>query len=65
MLAIIPFVVCLTGVFFHREVPPAKSTTAAEDSEEAKYFGICNAIAVVVVFYLLAYGFVPHVNVMS
>ncbi|KAJ1409833.1 Nodulin-like [Sesbania bispinosa] len=52
MLAIIPFVVCLTSLFFHYEVPPAKSTTAAEDSEEAKYFGICNVIAVVIVFYL-------------
>lgn len=60
MLALIPFAVCLTGVFFLREVPFAKVTTAAEDSEEAKYFAICNAVAVVLAVYLLAYGFVPN-----
>lgn len=60
MLAVIPFAVCLTGVFFLREVPPAKSTTAADDSEEAKYFGVFNAVAVVLAVYLLAYGFVPN-----
>lgn len=59
-LALIPFAVCLAGVFFLREVPFAKSTTAAEDSEEAKYFAICNAVAVVLAVYLLAYGFVPN-----
>lgn len=61
-LALIPFIVCLTGVFFLREVPIAKTTTAAEDSEESKYFGICNAVAVVLAVYLLAYGFVPNAN---
>lgn len=59
-LALIPFIVCLTGVFFLREVPVPKTTTAAEDSEEGKYFGICNAVAVVLAVYLLAYGFVPN-----
>lgn len=60
MLALIPFAVCLTGVFFLREVPVAKTTTAAEDSEEVRYFGVCNAVAVVLAVYLLAYGFVPN-----
>jgi hypothetical protein len=59
---LIPFIVCLTGVLFLREVPVAKTTTAAEDSEESKYFGICNAVAVVLAVYLLAYGFVPNAN---
>ncbi|KAL5055643.1 hypothetical protein RYX36_036325 [Vicia faba] len=61
-LAIVPFIVCLTGVFFLREIPVAKTTTAEEDSEESKYFGILNAVAVVLAVYLLAYGFVPNVN---
>ncbi|XP_027354746.1 protein NUCLEAR FUSION DEFECTIVE 4-like [Abrus precatorius] len=56
MLAIIPFAVCLTGVFFLREVPPS------EDTHETKYFGVFNAIAVVVALYLLAYGFIPSPN---
>lgn len=59
MLALIPFAVCIAGVFFLREVPPAKTVTAEDDSEEASYFGVCNAVAVVVAVYLLAYGFVP------
>ncbi|CAL5212653.1 unnamed protein product [Lathyrus oleraceus] len=61
-LALVPFIVCLTGVFFLREIPVAKTTTAEEDSEESKYFGILNAVAVVLAVYLLAYGFVPNVN---
>jgi hypothetical protein len=61
-LALVPFIVCLTGVFFLREVPVAKVTTVAEDNEEGKYFGICNAVAVVLAVYLLAYGFVPNAN---
>lgn len=61
-LAVVPFIVCLTGVFFLREIPVAKVTTAEEDNEESKYFGILNAVAVVLAVYLLAYGFVPNVN---
>ncbi|KAJ7967179.1 protein NUCLEAR FUSION DEFECTIVE 4-like [Quillaja saponaria] len=58
MLAIIPFVVCLAGVFFLREAPP--SATAAQDKEESKYFGIINTLAVVIALYLLAYDFIPN-----
>ncbi|KAK7264180.1 hypothetical protein RJT34_31785 [Clitoria ternatea] len=58
MLAVVPFAVCLTGVFFLREVPPTKS--ASDDAEETNYFGVFNAIAVVVALYLLAFGFVPN-----
>ncbi|KAJ1398986.1 Nodulin-like [Sesbania bispinosa] len=59
MLSVVPFAVCLTGVFFLREVPPADST-AAQDKEESRYFGLFNAVAVVVAVYLLVYGFVPN-----
>lgn len=60
MLALIPFAVCLTGMFFLHEVPFVNSTTTVEDSEEEKYFGICYVVAVVLAVYLLAYGFVPN-----
>ena len=56
MLAVVPFVVCLTAVFFLREIPPA--TTVAEEKEEAKYFTVLNAVAVVMAVYLLGYDFV-------
>ncbi|KAK2665558.1 hypothetical protein Ddye_004132 [Dipteronia dyeriana] len=56
MLAVVPFVVCLTAVFFLREIPPA--TTVAEEKEETKYFTVFNAVAVVVAVYLLCYDFV-------
>ncbi|MED6173041.1 hypothetical protein PIB30_055597 [Stylosanthes scabra] len=59
MLALIPLAVCVAGIFFLREVPPEKSTGAA-DTKEAKYFGVLNAVAVVVAVYLLVYGFIPN-----
>ncbi|XP_061342139.1 protein NUCLEAR FUSION DEFECTIVE 4-like [Gastrolobium bilobum] len=62
MLSIIPFVVCLAGIFFLREVPLSKSTSDAEEKEESKYFGVFNAVAVVVAVYLLAFGFMPNPN---
>jgi len=34
MLSVVPFAVCLTGVFFLREVPPAAAT--ADDGEQTK-----------------------------
>ena len=58
MLSIVPLAVCLTGIFFLREVP--QSSTAEEDKEESKYFAILNAVAVVVAVYLLAYDFIPN-----
>ncbi|GER35883.1 major facilitator superfamily protein [Striga asiatica] len=53
MLAVVPFVVCLSAVLFLREVPPA----AAEDSSgcEDRYFGVINVLAVVIALYLLAF----------
>ena len=59
MLSLIPFAVCLSGIFFLREVQPEKSSAAGE-SEEAKYFGVFNVVAVVVAVYLLAFGFLPN-----
>ncbi|KAL8228373.1 hypothetical protein R6Q57_015957 [Mikania cordata] len=53
MLTIVPFVVCLTAIVFLREVPP--SSTAAEDKSETRYFGIFNAVAVVIAVYLLIF----------
>lgn len=53
MLAVVPLVVCLTAVFFLREIPP--SASAAEEKEEAKYFSVFNVVAVIVAVYLLAY----------
>lgn len=53
MLAIVPFVVCLTAIFFLREIPP--SSTAAEESDETKYFGVVNVLAVIIALYLLAF----------
>ncbi|KAK3194280.1 hypothetical protein Dsin_025590 [Dipteronia sinensis] len=60
MLAVVPFAVCLTAVFFLREIPPANTT--AEEKEETKYFNVFNAVAVVVAVYLLAYDFVKTVG---
>ncbi|KAK9666808.1 hypothetical protein RND81_14G212900 [Saponaria officinalis] len=56
MLSLIPFAVCLTAMFFLREVPP--SSTPSEISDESKYFSWFNIVAVVVAVYLLGYDFV-------
>lgn len=53
ILMIVPFVVCLTAIFFLREIPP--SSTPGEEKEETKYFGIINVIAVVIALYCLAF----------
>lgn len=58
MLSVVPFAVCLAGVFFLREVPPA--STAADDEEESRYFGVLDAVAIVTAVYLLAFNFVPN-----
>ena len=57
MLSVIPFAVCLTGVFFLRETPPDVSA-GDDDGEEVKYFGFFNVVAVAVALFLLAYGFI-------
>lgn len=53
MLMFVPFIVCLSAIVFLREIPP--SSTAGEEKEESKYFGVINAIAVVIAVYLLAF----------
>ncbi|KAI4297747.1 hypothetical protein L6164_037618 [Bauhinia variegata] len=58
MLAIFPFAVCLTGMFFLRESPPV--STATQEKEEWKYFVIFKGVAVVKAVYLLAYRFAPN-----
>lgn len=60
MLAVVPFVVCLTAVFFLREIPPA--ATPAEEKEETSYFAVFNGVAVVVAVYLLGYDFVKEAS---
>ncbi|KAK0580914.1 hypothetical protein LWI29_007693 [Acer saccharum] len=56
MLAVVPFVICLTAVFFLREIPSA--TTVAEKWEETMYFTVFKAITIVVAVYLLGHDFV-------
>ncbi|CAJ1972985.1 unnamed protein product [Sphenostylis stenocarpa] len=56
MLALIPFVVCLSGIFFLREIP----TADGNDHEDSTYFGVFSAVAVLVAVYLLAFDFVPN-----
>ncbi|KFK30131.1 hypothetical protein AALP_AA7G221100 [Arabis alpina] len=56
LLAVVPFAVCLTAVFFLREIPP--STSVAEDNEESKYFAVFNVVAVVVAVYLQSYDII-------
>jgi len=62
MLSLVPLVVCLTGIFFLRELPPA--VAAAGSAEEVRYFGVFNVVAVVVALFLLVYGFVPSPGVL-
>lgn len=64
MLAIIPFVVCLTAILFLREIPP--SSTSKEDKQEVKFFGIFNVVAVIIALYLLAFDVSgPHGSMLS
>ncbi|KAL6963722.1 hypothetical protein U1Q18_034727 [Sarracenia purpurea var. burkii] len=52
MLTVVPFLVCLTAIFFLREIPPSSSSG---EENETRYFGIFNALAIVVAVYLLVY----------
>ncbi|MCL7039856.1 hypothetical protein MKW94_022270 [Papaver nudicaule] len=54
MLAVVPAIVCLTAVFFLREVQQTITSTAAQE-EESKYLNFFNVVAVIVALYLLAY----------
>ncbi|ESW03691.1 hypothetical protein PHAVU_011G034300 [Phaseolus vulgaris] len=62
MLSVVPFAVCLTGIFFLRELPP--TVAAAGDAEEVKYFGVFNIVAVLLAIFLLVYGFIPSPGVL-
>ncbi|KAL2477103.1 Major facilitator superfamily protein [Forsythia ovata] len=53
MLAVIPFVVCLTAIVFLREIPP--SSTSAEENDETRIFSVINVLAVIIALYLLAF----------
>lgn len=53
MLTIVPFVICLGAIFFLREIPPSSTTT--EESDETKFFGVINILAVIIALYLLAF----------
>lgn len=53
MLATIPLLVCLSAIFFLREIPP--SSTVDEENDETKYFAVINVLAVVIALYLLAF----------
>ncbi|MCL7040099.1 hypothetical protein MKW94_015124 [Papaver nudicaule] len=54
MLAVVPAIVCLTAIFFLREVPQTITSTAAQE-EESKYLNFFNVAAIIVALYLLAY----------
>ncbi|XP_022726741.1 protein NUCLEAR FUSION DEFECTIVE 4-like [Durio zibethinus] len=60
MLAVIPSAVCLTAVFFLREIP--QSTSVAAEKEETRYFAIFNVDAIIVAVYLLAYDLIGSTN---
>ncbi|XVE67138.1 hypothetical protein DITRI_Ditri08aG0136700 [Diplodiscus trichospermus] len=60
MLALVPFAVCLTAIFFLREIP--QSTSVAVEKEESRYFAIFNIVAVVVAVYLLVYDLISPTN---
>lgn len=56
LLSVVPFAVCLTAVFFLREIPPASSSD--EENEETRYFNVFNIVAVVVAVYLQSYDII-------
>ncbi|XP_064948819.1 protein NUCLEAR FUSION DEFECTIVE 4-like isoform X1 [Musa acuminata AAA Group] len=61
MLAVVPAAVCTAAMFFLRESPPAGDDPAADlDGAEATYFGVINAMAVVIAVYLLAFDLTGH-----
>ncbi|KAK4785154.1 hypothetical protein SAY86_001843 [Trapa natans] len=67
MLSVVPLFVCLSAVFFLRELPPPSSPAAEDDPEEdSKYFRVFNAVAVAVALYLLAFDIsAPHGPIFS
>ncbi|KAG5547766.1 hypothetical protein RHGRI_013453 [Rhododendron griersonianum] len=65
MLAVVPFLVCLTAVFFLREVPPS-SASIEEETQESRYFRIFYAVSVAIGMYLLVFDMTgPHGRAIS
>ncbi|XP_042459566.1 protein NUCLEAR FUSION DEFECTIVE 4-like [Zingiber officinale] len=54
LLAVVPAVVCTTAMLFLRESPP-EDVEAEDDGTDSQYFGVINAMAVVIAVYLLAF----------
>ncbi|XP_074563281.1 protein NUCLEAR FUSION DEFECTIVE 4-like [Curcuma longa] len=54
LLAVVPAAVCTTAMLFLRESPP-EDVAAEDDGTDAQYFGVINAMAVVIAVYLLAF----------
>ncbi|KAG6526474.1 protein NUCLEAR FUSION DEFECTIVE 4-like [Zingiber officinale] len=54
LLAVVPAAVCTTAMLFLRESPP-EDVEAADDGTDSQYFGVINAMAVVIAVYLLAF----------
>ncbi|KAF7142353.1 hypothetical protein RHSIM_Rhsim05G0061900 [Rhododendron simsii] len=65
MLAVVPFLVCLTAVFFLREIPPS-STSAEDETQESRYFRIFYAVSIAIGMYLLVFDMTgPHGRTIS
>lgn len=54
MLAVVPAAVCTASMVFLREAPPAADEDADAEGE-SQYFGVVNAMAVVIAVYLLVF----------
>lgn len=66
MLAVVPFLVCLTAVFFLCEIPPSSSTSAEDETQESRYFRIFYAVSVAIGMYLLVFDMTgPHGRAIS
>ncbi|KAI3441227.1 Nodulin-like domain-containing protein [Psidium guajava] len=64
LLTLVPFAVCLSAVLFLREYPPPAASD--DPKEESRYFGVFNAVAVVLAVYLLAFDVTaPHGRAIS
>lgn len=66
LLVFFPLLVCLNAMVFLKEAKP--SSSAGEEAEETKYFGIINVIAISMAFYMLAFdltGANTHSNSIS
>lgn len=55
MLAVVPAAVCAVAVLFLRETPAPTAEEEEEEEGESRYFGVVNAMAVVIAVYLLVF----------